>query len=762
MSEFQTLLPEEYVEDNSEDSKEARFSGLPTQNDVNQSLRHINGSLRIENQNKNSIDPAFTFPKYPKPETISRETYLEYIKEFKEDVEDFHLRIQRLKIRALTYYAAGNAANLEKIEENDPNYDKTFGAKLTKLTGDYKYREKPFDSQAQQELIFELNKRLPKKYPLAYLQNLSSDDVEQLYNASFALRFGKPPIGQQRKMLESILDQINAIEAQLAETKTQGELFSADENKFVSEKKFALLWDEYRQLLKQIAASEELNSWYSPTFGASGKGQRGENQASEPFRTDYQRFKMDEIVALESRLNRTYFKKNRYQDYVKSLLFNGGLNGLTAILELIDNDLARQKKARIPRAEKKESAKKSVSLPTIFKTKNIYFEVDALITNHYSGLEITPQEFDAADIDALTARIKSDLPAAVFLNPMSNMYGMEITEITKLLEALTDEKWKTKALKKLNSEGERLGSVRPIFIVIDNSTLGRLASWKDFNFARLPEFVKIISFESLVKYAQDGQDLAQAGLVTTIGEYLDSSLSEVRSRLGFMPPENTVRKLEAFVPADLTDKKMIRHSRNAKFIAAALEKDASTADSFIAEIIYPHLPSHPQQNAAESETTGGGALFGIGFDFEFLKTYQEKHDGGKDYFGNNQYYLENKVSKYDFRKTAGMVLQAFNNLVTAMAKEAGIDINQGTSYGFQTTRLAVYNRILPKEKEMEYLYQDVPYIRCAVGTENIKDTVIITEIIKRAGQIFEQAKKEQRILRLSSCINSHEKKFNFE
>ena len=53
--------------------------------------------------------------------------------------------------------------------------------------------------------------------------------------------------------------------------------------------------------------------------------------------------------------------------------------------------------------------------------------------------------------------------------------------------------------------------------------------------------------------------------------------------------------------------------------------------------------------------------------------------------------------------------------------QLGLELNKGTSYGFSTSRIAVYGKLVPEEQEQEWHYQKEPFIRVAVGTENIKD-----------------------------------------
>lgn len=642
-----------------EAAQEARFSGLPTHEEVNHELRLIDRSVRLElADKKTSYVPKLPIdiPASKTPREISPENYQEFRTEFTEDLGAFSLRIERLKVRALTSLLAGSYPYQPGRSFDEE--DKTPIGSLRKRIVKYEQGREEITETVRQELIRETNRSIPSEYALRPLPQFSQYDARDLYELTMSLTYGKPPTPESRKLLGALLAEIAALEKQITGIEEQGELFTKDATTFINEERFRDLWERYRDLLKQIAVVEELGSWYSPTWAAAIKGQRGEKQESRPFFTDYQRFMMPEAQRLERELNAHYFREGQ-ESYAKieSLLFNGGLNALTAILEVVDREFPYWNAWKLP------------GKPMIFKTRDIYFEVDHLLDDHYRKRGVEPETFDPMDTEVLIKRVKKDLPTAVFLNPLSNMYRMEVTEVTRLLEALTDDEWSRAARKQFLKERKGKDLIdRKMYIVIDNSTLGRLAKWRKFNFYRLPSFVKVIAFESLIKYAEDGQELAQAGLVTAIGEYVSKDIESVRSQMGFMPPESTVRRLAAIVPPDITDRNMARHSRNALLIARELEAAAREPDSFIAGVTYPGLPSHPQHAAARGEMTGAGGLLTVRLNLDVLKGYQERL---KNIYGAP--YLEQPLQPNLSTKTARGVATAFNNLVIILAREVGLD-----------------------------------------------------------------------------------------
>jgi cystathionine beta-lyase/cystathionine gamma-synthase len=479
-----------------------------------------------------------------------------------------------------------------------------------------------------------------------------------------------------------------------------------------------------------VAALEESLSWYSPTYGASGKGQKGPGQKSEPCRTDYQRWKMDDVVDLERKLTKLVFSDRTRKMDAESVLFNSGMAALSGIFGYIDSEIAH---ADLHKLE-----------PPVFKTRDLYFEVDQVIADHFTSRGIKPREFDPQDVDALSQAMGEEVPAAVFLNPQSNMYEMQTTDISRLLENLTHRDWFDKLPKKFKNEGYWTHHIN---LVIDNSTLGRLAKWKEFDFTRLPACIRVITFESLIKFAQDGQDMAQGGLATAVGSYIGSDLRRMRSERGLMPPETTVRRLQSFGSADTLDRKLERHSRNTLFLANEIQSGLQE-NGFLREVVHPLLSDHPDHAIAKRENAGAGGLFHIGLNTDFLRTYGELHR-----YRDERVWLQDRaVEPSKHKEYAESIARAYLKLVTALAKRAGLELNLGTSYGFHTTRLAVYTKLRTKQEEPDHYFQLVPYLRVATGTENIKDCTLIADVIRRADDIFTKAIDHRQILMLSRWL----------
>ena len=332
-------------------SKEARFLGISTREEINRKLSQINSDIVI-NPNTKGYESTLKFPHQESNRVeISPEEYDLFREEFNTDVRLFSDRIQRLKMRALDQYLAGSTAAISK-EEGELSYDQeklTFIGKLRETAAKLKFKKEKITEDEFKNLVSEANRRLPNGQAIRPIKEPLKIDAEQIYSLTFSMQYGKPPSKERGKMLEGLIEDINEIESELSVIEQQGELFSDKNKNPISEEKFEDLWDKYRELLKRVANIEELTSWHSPTYGTSGKGERGVEQRSEKFLTDYQRWKMWEALELERRLHSDSFGKRVRSGFdlrMESILTNSGMTALEAIMQGIDMRSSRGKKSR--------------------------------------------------------------------------------------------------------------------------------------------------------------------------------------------------------------------------------------------------------------------------------------------------------------------------------------------------------------------------------------------------------------------------------
>jgi cystathionine beta-lyase/cystathionine gamma-synthase len=733
-----------------------KTDGLPSLEQINDQVLRLSGAVKLKKK-KGSSDylDDLAFARSRQIEHVKTADYEKYKDEFQEDVEDLQLRFMRLKIRLLTPYIRYTLHTALEESKDYQEKDKSLGARLIDMIYEEDNKYKGITGGLRQAVLLKkINQYLPEEYRFNPDQEIALWDLDMLRTMVYSGRFGEKLLDEKEKQpLEALLNQVCHWEDVLGGTTQQQELALGNNSKGINEERIAEVWGGYRQLLKEIANLEERESWFSPTYGSSGKGQTGKNQESARLRTDYQRFKMTEIETLESSLEHHYFRGKSDFSRTGCVLFNNGMNALEAIMIHVDAAIAARQAFRRRRFKPiKEDKVASGSdiydheppikppRPVVLLAKDLYFEAEGSVRDHYRNRRNIPVvEVDPTDEDNIVNQIKTKLPVAVFLNPMSNHFDMHVTKVKKILQDLIDdESWHT-SLYKYPSDFE-------INIIIDNSTLGRLAEWPTLkmlsNFAR----IKIFCLESLVKYAQDGQELVSAGMVVAMGEYAGSELSDIRARKGFMPTENAARRLKMVAMADMTDKRMARHSRNAMYVGKTLEKSAKIPNSIIGRIMYPGLESHPDYEAAKNEMTTAGGLLNVEMSWSFLEHYQEDT------------LRRREINYYDITEK---ITEAFIKLAVTLAKGGGVEINKGNSYGFNVTRLARYDRRASKEEikntpgmQKRFSQRFLSYIRMAVGTENIKDIMLIATIMNRVNEIFAQAIADKQLFALMRKILS--------
>ena len=272
--------------------------------------------------------------------------------------------------------------------------------------------------------------------------------------------------------------------------------------------------------------------------------------------------------------------------------------------------------------------------------------------------------------------------------------------------------------------------------------MGSLALWKNRKLEQLPRFVRVINIESLIKFGEDGQDVTTAGLVTILGEYADHELDMIRRRRGFMPIEQIARRVDFSMDREGLEGRMQRHSRNTEVIAEALNQHTARNTGLLQQPSHPLLTSHPDHEKYRGETRGAGGLLNVGFDESSLFDYREL-------FGDPPHTWQGQKMQRSDRER---ISKAFSLLVTKLAGAVGLDLIRGTSFGFNTSRIAVYEYSKETEGEVEYDLRNGRYLRIAPGTETIKDTILLAAVLKRADEIFGEALRKRRIEELCELL----------
>ena len=250
---------------------------------------------------------------------------------------------------------------------------------------------------------------------------------------------------------------------------------------------------------------------------------------------------------------------------------------------------------------------------------------------------------DEGDATALLEAIDALSPCAVFLDSLSNTKWMPVPDIRRVVEQLrgTDA-----------------------YLIVDNTGLSVGCQ----PFALADPSVRLVVFESLLKYAQLGLDRVNAGIIIARPDDAEI-LNGYREHLGTNIPDVAALALPRPDRRSL-ERRLARLQRNALFLAERLIQLVSQAT-----IVYPGLRSHRSAHAVTDSTFSGGCISIV--------------------LGADEYSPA--------RSTA---------LIRAAVTEAAdrrVQLLAGSSFGFDTTRIYLTAETAD--------YGD-PFIRIAAGIEH--------------------------------------------
>ncbi len=265
---------------------------------------------------------------------------------------------------------------------------------------------------------------------------------------------------------------------------------------------------------------------------------------------------------------------------------------------------------------------------------------------------------DERDTRRVLRRIAELSPSAVFMDALSNTRWMPVVELSPLIDCLrgTDT-----------------------YLIVDNTGLSV------FNqpFAQTDPSVRLIMFESLLKYAQLGLDRANAGVIVARPE-LAERLSEYREHLGTNVADVAVHALPS-PDRGVLERRLRRLERNALVLAGRL----SQVEARGVEIVYPGRAS-PSSALAVSPPAFRGGCLSIVFD---------GHDP-------------------ELRREHALVQGA-----VAEATARGAALLGGSSFGFDTSR--IYLTAARAEC-------GEPFVRVAAGTEHIVAVELLADALAAA------------------------------
>jgi cystathionine beta-lyase/cystathionine gamma-synthase len=250
---------------------------------------------------------------------------------------------------------------------------------------------------------------------------------------------------------------------------------------------------------------------------------------------------------------------------------------------------------------------------------------------------------DESDTSAFVDAIVRACPCAVFLDSLSNTRWMPAPDVRAVIDALPGI---------------------DTYLVLDNTCLS--VGCQPFALAR--ESVRLVVFESLLKYAQLGLDRVAAGMIVARSADADS-LEDYREHLGTNIPDVSVHALPPPDRAVLT-RRLARLQRNALHLARGLDERAPPGVS----VVYP----------------GRGGCLSVLFDQRDERLEREDR----------------------------LICQA-----VAEASRRGIRLLAGSSFGFDTTRIYL------TAAGAQY---GIPFVRIAAGTEHRLELEPLTDVLATA------------------------------
>jgi cystathionine beta-lyase/cystathionine gamma-synthase len=423
-------------------------------------------------------------------------------------------------------------------------------------------------------------------------------------------------------------------------------------------------WLHFRYLVQAINYLMTMSDSFSPSTKSSTKEKRGLTQTRFPsFTDDYQRDGDLRMQSLTSPYQKTPLQ---FQTYV-----NSGMEAFDLLVSLVESGKSNSN------PYKKAS----------FLLANPYHEISKIFEQRWEllGLQINSEflteEFMTVE-ELVTEEIKEELPDAVLLNPIANSMKLEITNVWEIVRKLI-------ANESFGKSQMQNGKI--LYILIDTTSVASQIQIPADISKNTPQFMKIVFFESALKYKQCGLDIFGLGIIDTNCKTTHQRISKIRKQKGTYLSPSTVNHIRFFHYISNPAKIKI-HSQNANLLAARLNEIKSP---LIKKIHHPSLNSHPSHKNINPQQEITGSLLNI-----------EVESFGR----------VNKPEIADF----------ITNEAIKIAREMKLPLDQGTSFGFNTSRIQ----------------ESIDHIRIAVGTESADEIILLAAIFRKA---IENLEKELRI-----------------
>lgn len=296
-----------------------------------------------------------------------------------------------------------------------------------------------------------------------------------------------------------------------------------------------------------------------------------------------------------------------------------------------------------------------------------WFQNKMLLNRLFAGRVHYVDEHDTGGIVEVVRRYR---PTAVFLDTLCNAVTLAMPDLASLLPAIDE------------------AADRPTAVVLDNTCLS--ATYQPLRHMPWPaKHLRLLVFESLNKYQQFGADRVTGGILWTPHEEFED-LFFVRMLVGGNIPDATVHALP---PPDraLLDGRMRRIGRNACRLAQRLQAHVrANPEGAFERVVHPSLPGHPAQERAMRLPFQGGCV--------------------------------NLVPRRAYRLLDAY--QRFLSLAVEEARNARVELNIGSSFGFDTTRLYLTTPFATQYTQ--------PFLRISAGTECLRELERLGDALVRA------------------------------
>jgi cystathionine beta-lyase/cystathionine gamma-synthase len=370
--------------------------------------------------------------------------------------------------------------------------------------------------------------------------------------------------------------------------------------------------------------------WHSPSINHamySSAGRRTGNVRA--CHDDYKRDRHPEAERFEAAWLNEYVDHNGH--HLRAVMTSCGMSAFATILGLLSEEAAGNRPIVMGRSTYHECRLllERASMPPIVRV-------------------------DETRVDELWRAVEVHRPRAVFIDSLCNERSLVIPDLDTIMSGLA-------------------ASPEPVYLVIDNTARSvTFQPWTMLQPAGGCSGLRLITFESITKYAQFGFDRTAAGMVVAQskdGERLDGW----REHLGSNITDAAVHQIPA-PNRRLLEARLARLARNATLLAGFLHEH-SRKHGFAVGICHPGLENHPSFSVARA-LRFTGSFFGLRLHSPF------------DSPGHRRELLEAALDE---------------------ARRLRVPLVEGTSFGFDTSRIYV-TAAGPEH--------DGAFIRLAAGTEH--------------------------------------------